>query len=491
MIGTDKQLRAMMEAQIKEQELAKDRLAKKWAPYVEASAALVKKNEGRDMTALERRNVAQVLENCASQSAGRSKRSWLNETTYGSDISFLGVQLPIVAALLPSLVLNKIGLVQSLDRRTGSVFYMDVKYGQAKGAITSGSTMMSATTGHNSTVAGRRYASELVEDETLATGDGAHVTYTGTLAYPANVAGTVVITDGVETFTDNGAGVLESDASGGTDGTISTAGVYNVTFATNVVNGVAITASYQYDYEKIANGAGVPEVNFSLTSSSLTAIDFPLRAKYSVGAAIDLEKAHGLNLEDEVTKYLAGEIKFEIDHYGIDLIEAAAMGANAATAIGPWDASFADGQSWFWKKFEFINSVEKGSNNIITKTKKAVGNFIVCGNDIKRVIVQLGDHFKPASDFGKIVPTGPYELGALDGMTVIHDPFMTASRYVVGFKGDQYLFAGMIYAPYIPLFTTPTLVTSDIQAQKGFLSASGFKMLNEGMYTYGTVTGLI
>jgi hypothetical protein len=151
--------------------------------------------------------------------------------------------------------------------------------------------MMSATTGHNSTVAGRRYASELVEDETLATGDGAHVTYTGTLAYPANVAGTVVITDGVETFTDNGAGVLESDASGGTDGTISTAGVYNVTFATNVVNGVAITASYQYDYEKIANGAGVPEVNFSLTSSSLTAIDFPLRAKYSVGAAIDLEKA--------------------------------------------------------------------------------------------------------------------------------------------------------------------------------------------------------
>jgi hypothetical protein len=179
------------------------------------------------------------------------------------------------------------------------------------------------------------------------------------------------------------------------------------------------------------------------------------------------------------------------DHYGIDLIEAAAMGANAATAIGPWDASFADGQSWFWKKFEFINSVEKGSNNIITKTKKAVGNFIVCGNDIKRVIVQLGDHFKPASDFGKIVPTGPYELGALDGMTVIHDPFMTASRYVVGFKGDQYLFAGMIYAPYIPLFTTPTLVTSDIQAQKGFLSASGFKMLNEGMYTYGTVTGLI
>lgn len=48
----------------------------------------------------------------------------------------------------------------------------------------------------------------------------------------------------------------------------------------------------------------------------------------------------------------------------------------------------------------------------------------------------------------------------------------------------------VVYAPYIPLFATPTLVTSDLFAQKGFLSAAGFKIINAGMYTYGTITNL-
>ena len=39
----------------------------------------------------------------------------------------------------------------------------------------------------------------------------------------------------------------------------------------------------------------------------------------------------------------------------------------------------------------------------------------------------------------------------------------------------------------IPLFATPTLVTSDLRAQKGFLSSAGFKIINAGMYTYGEV----
>jgi len=46
------------------------------------------------------------------------------------------------------------------------------------------------------------------------------------------------------------------------------------------------------------------------------------------------------------------------------------------------------------------------------------------------------------------------------------------------------------YCPYIPLMSTPTLVTSDLFAQKGFLSSAGFKVINPGMYTYGTISGL-
>ena len=48
----------------------------------------------------------------------------------------------------------------------------------------------------------------------------------------------------------------------------------------------------------------------------------------------------------------------------------------------------------------------------------------------------------------------------------------------------------VIYCPYIPLFTTPTLITSDLMAQKGFLSSAGFKVINAGLFCLGKITHL-
>jgi len=48
----------------------------------------------------------------------------------------------------------------------------------------------------------------------------------------------------------------------------------------------------------------------------------------------------------------------------------------------------------------------------------------------------------------------------------------------------------VIYCPYIPLFTTPTLITSDLMAQKGFLSSAGFKVINAGLFCRGKITHL-
>ena len=195
-------------------------------------------------------------------------------------------------------------------------------------------------------------------------------------------------------------------------------------------------------------------------------------------------------LEDEIVKFLGGEIKFEIDHYGIDTIRSAAHNVNAADPIGQWDATVGNGQEWLWKKYEFEDRVEKGSNAIFAKSLRGFGSYILCGNNVARVIRQLKPDFVPDPNLDEGIPTGPIVLGRLGGRLVIQDPFLPTNEYVMGFRGDSYLFAGFIYAPYIPLFTTPTLVTSDLKAQKGFLSASGFKVVNYGMYTYGTVTNL-
>jgi hypothetical protein len=460
-------------------------LTKVWNPYIAAVNKYLMEKENREMTAYEAQQVAQCLEN-ALVDGGLRNRSRIFETTYQSNITFLGVQLPVIAALLPSLVLNQIGIVQALDRRTGAVFYLDLQYGQTKGSLATGTTFIGAKTGHARSQASRRYATEFVYGESI--GAAGSTAYSGAVTYFPVVAGTMVITDGVETFTDNGSGVLVSDASSGTNGTIVYAtGAYSVTFAASTTT--APTVDYQYDYEKATNG--VPEVNVNLTSETLAAVDFPLRAKYSLGASIDLEKAHGLVLEDELVKYLGGEIKFEIDHYGIEQITDAAEGANAADPFGTLSLTVGSGQEWLWKKYHLLDFIEKGSNNIFAKTLRAHATFILCGNNAARVIKQLEPHFSPAPGYGKITPTGPMVIGTLDGRQVIQDPFLATNRIYLGYKGDSILMAGLIYAPYIPLFATPTLITSDLTAQKGFLSASGYKIVNPGFYTYGDISGLI
>jgi len=40
------------------------------------------------------------------------------------------------------------------------------------------------------------------------------------------------------------------------------------------------------------------------------------------------------------------------------------------------------------------------------------------------------------------------------------------------------------------VFTTPTLITSDLMAQKGFLSSAGFKVVNAGLFCEGLIENL-
>jgi hypothetical protein len=466
-------------------------LVESWRPYLNAVDTYLSEKENRTMSDYEKQQVAQCLENALIEGGLRHK-SRIFETTYKDNITFLGIQLPVIAALLPSLVLNQIAIVQALDRRQGAVFYLDVQAGTTKGSIQAGSKLIDAKTGHATSTAAKRYATELVYGEAI--GASGSTGYTKIVAFFPLRAGTAIVTDGVETFTDNGNNVMVSDVSGGTNGSINyTTGEVIVTFA--VTTTVAPTIDYQYNYEKVqANPCcktGVPELNINLTQSSIEAIDFPLRSKYTLGAAIDLEKAHGLVLEDELVKYLGGEIKFEIDHYGIEQITTAAESVDAAATFGTWTATPTNGQEWLWKKYELIDRIESGSNNIFAKTLRGMATFILVGNNGARVIRQLEPHFKPDASLGKVTPTGPIVLGTLDGRTVIQDPFLPTNRIYLGYKGDSYLMAGFIYAPYIPLFSTPTLITSDLEAQKGFLSASGFKTVNAGLFNYGDISGLL
>jgi hypothetical protein len=473
-------------------------------PFLRSVAKWVEKTQGRPITVYEKRNVAQCLYNCIMD-AGVKQNQRMFEATSQSDISFLGIQLPVIAALLPTLVLNEIANVQAIDRRIAAVFYLNVKHGQAKGEATSGGTMISATTGHAVGQSERRFAMARVSRESIGTGNATHsgtTTYNPGLINLENVIVELKVgTTYTRIATCTSAGVISGT---GVTGTINAAGTYSVTVSgVNSAGTVLLTYDYQYDLPVDAynDRDGVPETNIEVTQSPVEAIDFPLRAKWSLGAQIDLQKAHGIDLESELVTYLGGEVRFTIDQYGLDEIDAAAEGGwdsqsqanySPATKVTDWDARPSEGEAWFHKKTEFIDRIEEGSNNIFKKTKRGVATFMVCGNNVARVIKQLGkEYYTPTPGLAKQIPTGPIKIGTLnDQVTVIQNPFKDDNRYTLGFRGPDYLHSGFIYAPYIPLFSTPTITLSDLMSQKGFMSSAAFKVINAGLFTYGDIKNL-
>lgn len=84
--------------------------------------------------------------------------------------------------------------------------------------------------------------------EVIDTGDGATKAYSGTIAHYPIQPGTLVITDGVETFADDGLGRLTGDA-GGSGTIVYATGAYDLSFNANVVNLTDIEAT---NYNELA-----------------------------------------------------------------------------------------------------------------------------------------------------------------------------------------------------------------------------------------------
>lgn len=149
----------------------------------------------------------------------------------------------IIRAVYANTILDRIVSVQPLDAPTGRVFYLDVKYTDTKGAITAGTHAHDATAGPAQTIG---YPSEVVDGESVGTGDGATSAQSGTLSWVPVRPGTVTFTDGTQYVRDDGNGNLIGDCY--TGGTINyVTGVYTFTWLTAPTLGDALTCDYEYE----------------------------------------------------------------------------------------------------------------------------------------------------------------------------------------------------------------------------------------------------
>ena len=251
----------------------------------------------------------------------------------------------------------------------------------------------------------------------------------------------------------------------------------------------------------------IPEIDIKVDSIAVTAQTKKLKAKWTPELGQDLNAYHNLDAEVELTSILSEQIALEIDREILgDLIN----GAQASTLY--WSRSpglFVDkgtGQEigassaapdftgtvseWYETLVETVNDV---SAAIHRKTLRGGANFLVCGPEVANILEFTAGFRASVTHDDETGSVGAVKVGALSKkFDVIVDPYFLRNVILVGRRGSSFLESGYVYAPYVPLQTTPTIFgPEDFVPRKGVMTRYAKKMVRPDMYGLVVVRGLL
>ena len=257
----------------------------------------------------------------------------------------------------------------------------------------------------------------------------------------------------------------------------------------------------------LENEQNIPEIDIKVDSVAITAMTKKLKAKWTPELGQDLNAYHNLDAEVELTSILSEQVALEIDREVLaDLVN----GATAATYY--WSRSpgmFLNRETgaeigasskapdftgtvseWYETLIETINDV---SAQIHRKTLRGGANFVVCGPEVANVLEFTAGFRASVTNDDEKGSIGAVKVGSLSKkFDVIVDPYFLRNVVLVGRRGSSFLESGFVYAPYVPLQTTPTIFgPEDFVPRKGVMTRYAKKMVRPDMYGLVIVRGLL
>lgn len=407
----------------------------------------------------------------------RSYRGGLDEATTTLQVgNFDKFAFPILSIVSENLVAQDLVSVQPLGGPSGQVFFMNFVAGQQKGDVARGTKIWDARTAHAD-----RYldSSDRIDNEAVGTSAGDGSLASGMLSYGPVMPGTVSLVDGTNTIIDDANGVLTKSGSG--VGTIN----YNTGAITASAgafeNATAITGSYNYNSELNDNAQ---QVDFEIQSSPIYVQERKLRGRWSTEAAQSLEALHKVNAENMVSTAIANHLQWEIDR---EITED--LRRQAGAGLVKWDARIPSGShiSFTEHKLSMQDAAINASNFILRATNRVAANWMLTGIQGAGVVRTL-PNFEPVGG-EKAEFEGVHLMGSWQGMKVYCDPHYRVDEALIGYKGNDFVRTGYIFAPWILLFSTPLITLDDFIARKGFASQYGKRMINNKFYAKLRFTG--
>ncbi len=145
---------------------------------------------------------------------------------------------------------------------------------------------------------------------------------------------------------------------------------------------------------------------------------------------------------------------------------------------------------WYETLAETINDV---SAQIHRKTLRGGANFIVCGPEVANILEFTAGFRASVTHDDEVGSIGAVKVGSMSKkFDVIVDPYFLRNVILVGRRGSSFLESGYVYAPYVPLQTTPTIFgVEDFVPRKGVMTRYAKKMVRPDMYGLVVVQGII
>jgi len=245
----------------------------------------------------------------------------------------------------------------------------------------------------------------------------------------------------------------------------------------------------------------IPEIDLVMRSIPITAKTRKLKASWTPEFAQDLNAYHSIDAEAELTSMLSEYVSMEIDLEILDmLIQDAATTEFWSAQVGQeWNGSnfvqsAFSGQAYVqgtW--FQTLGTkLQKVSNKIHQKTLRGGANFLVCSPDVATVIESIPGYAADTDGNSMKFAMGVQKVGALNSRYQVYkNPYMQENTILMGFRGNQFLETGAVYAPYVPLMLTPLVYDPvNFQPRRGVMTRYAKLTVRPEFYGKVYVSGL-
>jgi len=517
------------------------RLAKKWEKsglleglrdYDKSNMAMMLENQAKQL----------VVETNTTNSGGATFQA-------GTGEQWAGVALPLVRKVFGQIAAKEFVSVQPMSLPAGLVFFLDFQYGTTKNPFADGNSLYgtpSGTEGFGNLAEGGLYGagrfgysinqfsgSDSVTVNAASSASLSEVNYDA--AYSASiVAGEIkklafptasipdfdknglrafVITSGstfvtpamnLPQFTEIVGANIVFYVSGSTAAVVT--GTYNVfynkrTYDNNrgdYEDGQTYSTNKAVGANATTKEISIPEINVQLRSETIAAKTRKLKAQWTPEFAQDLNAYQNLDAEAELTSMLSEYISLEIDLEILDML------IQNAPITEVWSAQInrsynlnsnvtTDATGTYYTQFTWFQTLgiklQKVSNTIHQRTLRGGANFMVVSPSVATILESIPGFAADtdgAADNMKYA-FGVQKIGALNSRYKVYkNPYMVENVILMGFRGNQFLETGAVYAPYIPLIMTPLVYDpTTFTPRKGIMTRYAKKMVRPEFY--GTV----